>query len=206
MRGADAQGRHRDHGSARRGAAVALAAAGALVLAGCTTGDAQQVVGQGYVAGDGSLVQLAPEDRGDPVELAGTTLDGEQVDVADWRGAPVVLNTWFAACGPCREEAPDLVEVATATAGDGVNFLGINVSDGPAQGTAFEEQFGVPYPSLEDRDGKGVLALRGQLPPASTPTTLVLDPQGRVAARFSGAVQDPSTLRAVIDDAAAEGA
>ncbi|MEJ5913875.1 TlpA family protein disulfide reductase [Pseudokineococcus sp. 1T1Z-3] len=184
------------------GTVVALVA---LLVAGCSTSDGQQVVGQGYVSGDGSLVQLAPEDRGDPVELVGTTLDGEQVDVTDWRGAPVVLNTWYAACGPCRVEAPTLVEVATETAADGVHFLGLNTSDGAAQGLAFEEEFGVPYPSLEDRDGEGVLALRGQLPPAATPTTLVLDPQGRVAARFSGAITEPSILRSVIDDAA-EGA
>lgn len=193
---------------ARRATRVALVTAalvGAVGLAGCTTSGAQPaVVDQGYVAGDGSVVQLAPEDRGEPVDLSGTTLDGEQVDVGEWRGAPVVLNTWFAACGPCREEAPDLAEISTETAADGVRFLGINTSDGAAQGLAFEEQFGVEYPSLLDRDGTGVLALRGELPPAATPTTLVLDPQGRVAARFLG-VADPSTLRTVIDDALQEG-
>lgn len=205
------QGRHRVRWAlgrrtaarARRGLAVGVLVA--VAASGCATSQAQQVVGQGYVAGDGSLVQLAPEERGDPVELSGTTLDGEQVDITDWRGAPVVLNTWFAACGPCREEAPDLVQVATETRADGVRFLGINTRDGRAQGIAFEEEFGNPYPSLEDRDGDAVLALRGKLPPSATPTTLVLDPQGRVAARFSGALQDASTLRAVIDDAAAEG-
>ncbi|GAA2036612.1 TlpA disulfide reductase family protein [Pseudokineococcus marinus] len=193
-------------GRAARGALAAAALVGAAGLAGCTTSDAQpSVVDQGYVAGDGSLVQLAPDERGEPVELAGTTLQGEAVDVADWRGAPVVLNTWFAACGPCRLEAPDLAEVSAETADEGVRFLGLNTSDGAAQGIAFEEQFGITYPSLLDRDGEGVLALRGQLPPSATPTTLVLDPQGRVAARFLGPV-DPSTLRTVIDDAAAEAA
>jgi len=183
---------------------VALVVVGAAALAGCTTSDAQtSVVDQGYVAGDGSVVQLAPEDRAEPVELSGTTLDGEQVDVSAWRGAPVVLNTWYAACGPCRVEAPDLAEISAETADDGVRFLGINTRDGAAQGLAFEEEFGISYPSLLDRDGQGVLALRGELPPSATPTTLVLDAEGRVAARFLGAV-DPSTLRTVVDDAVAE--
>ena len=182
---------------------LAVAVAG---VPGCSTSGAQpSVVDQGYVAGDGSVVQLAPQERGEPVELSGTTLDGERVDVTEWRGSPVVLNTWFAACGPCREEAPDLAEISAETAADGVRFLGINTSDGAAQGLAFEEQFGIEYPSLLDRDGLGVLALRGDLPPAATPTTLVLDPSGRVAARFLGAA-DPSTLRTVIDDALQEGA
>lgn len=186
--------------------AVVAALGVALVAGGCSTSDApgaDGVVDQGYVSGDGSLVQLAPDERGEPVELTGTTLQGEPVDVADWRGAPVVLNTWYAACGPCRVEAPDLAAIAEETAADGVEFLGINTRDGEAQGIAFEEEFGVPYPSLADRDGEGVLALRGELPPSATPTTLVLDAEGRVAARFLG-IADPSTLRTVIGDAVAE--
>lgn len=184
---------------------VAAALGAALVAGGCSTSEAgaDGAVDQGYVSGDGSLVQLAPDDRGDPVELVGTTLKGETVDVTEWRGAPVVLNTWFAACGPCRVEAPDLVAVAEETAVDGVQFLGINTRDGAAQAEAFEEEFGVGYPSLLDRDGEGVLALRGELPPSATPTTLVLDAEGRVAARFLG-IADPATLRTVIGDAVAE--
>ncbi|MEJ5869353.1 TlpA disulfide reductase family protein [Pseudokineococcus sp. 5B2Z-1] len=176
------------------------AVAAAVGASGCATsaspGGTQQV-DQGYVAGDGSLVQLAAEDRADPVEMSGQTLTGEQVDITDWRGDVVVLNTWFAACGPCRKEAPDLAVISAETAPDRVRFLGINTRDGAAQAIAFEEQYGVPYPSLLDRDGLSVQALHGALPPSATPTTLVLDRQGRVTARFLGQI-DPSLLRAVI--------
>ncbi|WP_299038127.1 TlpA disulfide reductase family protein [uncultured Pseudokineococcus sp.] len=193
-------------GRAARAALATAALVGAAALAGCSTSGAQtEVVDSGYVAGDGSVVQLPPDERGEPVELSGTTLEGEEVDVTEWRGAPVVLNTWYAACGPCRVEAPDLAEISAETAADGVRFLGINTRDGAAQALAFEEEFGIDYPSLLDRDGEGVLALRGDLPPSATPTTLVLDAQGRVAARFLGAVE-PSTLRTVVGDAVAEGA
>ena len=82
----------------------------------------------------------------DAPAVVGTTLEGETVDVTQWRGAPVVLNTWFAACGPCRVEAPDLAAVAEETAADGVRFLGINTRDGAAQALAFEEEFGVEIP------------------------------------------------------------
>ena len=49
---------------------VVVAALGAaLVAGGCSTSEAgaDGAVDQGYVSGDGSLVQLAPDDRGDPV-------------------------------------------------------------------------------------------------------------------------------------------
>lgn len=173
---------------------------------GCSTSQGTQGtqgVDQGYVAGDGSLVRLAVDDREDPIEASGQTLDGGQVDIADWRGDIVVLNTWFAACGPCRLEAPDLVEISAEYAPDGVQFLGINTRDGAAQAIAFEEQYAVPYPSVLDRDGDVVLALRGALPPTATPTTLVLDRQGRVAARILGQI-DPAVLRGVLDQALEE--
>jgi len=114
-----------------------------------------------------------------------------------------VLNTWFAACGPCRLEAPDLVEISTEYAPDGVQFLGINTRDGAAQALAFEEQYAVPYPSVLDRDGDVVLALRGALPPTATPTTLVLDRQERVATGILGQI-DPAVLRGVLDQALEE--
>ncbi|WP_299039607.1 TlpA disulfide reductase family protein [uncultured Pseudokineococcus sp.] len=182
-------------------AAVVMVVAALVAGGGCATSttatEGTQEVDQGYVAGDGSLVQLAPADRGQPVELAGQLLTGQAVDVTDWRGEVVVLNTWFAACGPCRQEAPDLAAISAETAPEGVQFLGINTRDGTAQAIAFEEQYEVPYPSVMDRDGQAVLGLRGALPPTATPTTLVLDRQGRVSARFLGQI-DPGLLREVI--------
>ena len=183
--------------------------AAVLVAGGCTASDAlseQARAGdaKNYVAGDGSVVQLAPQERGEPVELSGETADGATVDVAAWRGTPVVLNVWYAACAPCRAEAPDLAETSQAYADEGVRFVGINTRDDGPGVEAFERTYGVEYPSLLDaRDGAALLALRGDVPPQAVPTTLVLDAEGRVAARVLGRVE-ASTLRALIDDVLAE--
>ena len=191
----------------RRALVPALLAA--LLLTGCTASDAlseQARAGdaKNYVAGDGSVVQLPPSERGEPVELTGETADGEAVDLADWRGAPAVLNVWYAACAPCRAEAPDLVETSAAFADEGVRFLGINTRDDAPGVEAFERTYGIDYPSVLDaRDGAALLALRGDVPPQAVPTTLVLDAEGRVAARVLGRVEG-STLRALIDDVLAE--
>lgn len=178
-------------------------------LAGCTddslSEQARSGDQKGYVQGDGTVTEVARSDRGEPVDLSGRVVDGSSVDLADWRGDPVVLNTWFAACGPCRAEAADLAAISEETAADGVRFLGINTDDGAAQADAFARQFGITYPSLLDTDGKAVLALRGEVPPMATPTTLVLDRQGRVASRIIGKA-DPSVLRTLISDVVAEGA
>lgn len=157
----------------------------------------------GYVSGDGSIETWARGERGEPVELAGTTYEEEQVDLADWRGDVVVVNFWYAACPPCRAEAPDLAAIAEDYADQGVHLLGVNHTDDAGTALAFERTFDVPYPSLNDTDAEGVAAMQGVVPLRAMPSTVVLDTEGRVAGRIIGQV-DPGTLRALIDDTLAE--
>nr|WP_229734616.1 TlpA disulfide reductase family protein [Cellulomonas carbonis] len=191
---------------ARRLAVVATSVA-TLGVAGCspsvTGGWDESGAETGYVSGDSSVTTWDAGDRTGPVELAGTAYDGAAVDVADWRGDVVVLNTWYASCPPCRAEAPDLVALATDYADDGVHLLGINSHDDAGAALAYERTFEVPYPSVHDADGAAVAALQGVVPVQAVPTTVVLDREGNVAARVLGKV-DGSTLRALVDDALAE--
>ena len=80
-------------------------------LSGCAQDDAlakQAKAGdnKNYVAGDGSVTEFAVADRKSPVALKGTLFDGTAVTSADFPGKVTVLNFWFAACAPCRVEAP----------------------------------------------------------------------------------------------------
>lgn len=190
-----------------RGIAAALAVAG--LLAACSGGDAAGTAGddvadQGYVSGDGTVSQWDTGDRQGPVAIAGTDFAGQAVDIADWRGDVVVLNTWYAQCPPCRAEAPDLVALADDYADQGVRVLGINGVDDAGTAESFQETFDVPYPSIDDREKSAVAALQGVVPIQATPTTVVLDRDGKVAARVVG-LADGSTLRALVDEVLAEG-
>lgn len=193
----------------RSGAArtVAAAACALGLLAGCSSTDegSPDGVEAGYVSGDGSIETWPAAERDEPVELAGTTYDEEQVDLADWRGDVVVVNFWYAACPPCRAEAPDLAAVAEDYGDRGVHLLGVNHTDDAGTALAFERSFDVPYPSLNDTDAEGVAAMQGVVPLRAMPSTVVLDQEGRVSGRIIGQVE-PSTLRALIDDTLAEGA
>lgn len=115
----------------------------------------------------------------------------------------MVVNLWYAACGPCRAEAPDLVALAQDHAGNGVKFLGLNTRDNAETAAAFERSFAVEYPSILDSDGRVVAGLVGQVSAQAVPTTLVLDRKGRVAARVLGRVEK-STLNALISDVVQE--
>lgn len=181
--------------------------AAVLALAGCAAPDdlAQQAKAgddKNYIAGDGSVNEYPPTSRGARVSLEGRLFSGEKVAARDWAGKVVVLNFWYAACAPCRAEAPDLAALHTEFKDQGVLFYGVNVRDDAATAEAFERTFKVDYPSFDDSDGGILLAMTEYVPPRAVPTTLVLDTEGRVSARILG-ISQKGTLKALITTAAA---
>jgi len=194
----------------RAARAATLALVAAVALAGCTATDplAEQYregTGQGYISGDGAYTLFAPEERAAPIEFEGEIETGETVSSDDYRGDVLVVNFWYAGCPPCRLEAPDLEALAQQFADEGVSFLGVNIYDQAPTALSFAKEFGVTYPSILDvNDGQVRLAFAGQVAPTAVPTTLVLDREGRVAARIAGLVSEPSVLRSMIADTLAE--
>ncbi|MCD5344986.1 TlpA disulfide reductase family protein [Agromyces sp. S2-1-8] len=185
---------------------VAIAAATALLLTGCTSDPLadqfREGSGKNYIAGDGSISEFDEGSRGEPVAFSGETADGDEFDSADTEGQVTVVNFWYAGCAPCRVEAPILEEVYDhyGSGEEDVAFVGVNVRDQAGNANAFEKTYGVEYPSILDvDDGDVQLAFAGDVPPAAVPTTLVLDKQGRVAARVLGQLEDASILRGLVD-------
>jgi len=187
-------------------AGLAAALAVLAVLSGCASSDGlaeRYGDGQGYVSGDGAYLEVPPAERDAPVAFSGPTVDGAEFDSAELAGSVAVVNFWYAGCPPCRREAPDLATLA-AELGD-VAFLGVNVYDTADVARVFEQENGIGYPSILDvSTGSVQLAFAGTVAPNAVPTTLVLDRDGRVAARISGLIRDPDILRAMIEKVQAE--
>jgi thiol-disulfide isomerase/thioredoxin len=187
-------------------------AAGAICLgvsacssdAGSIAAQARSGDGKGYVSGDGTIERLAPDQRSSPLTLSGTTLAGTAWKVADARNRVLVLNVWGQWCGPCVAEMPHLQQVWSqlSAAGRPVQFMGVNYRDGVQTAQAFLRANKITYPSLQDDGGRTLLSLRGKA--NTTPTTLVLDRQGRIAARVSGPVS-ATTLSGLVSDVLSEG-
>jgi len=178
-----------------------------LLAAGCTTTGADEPVrssGQtGYVGGQASLTQVAPSARKPAPVVSGRELGSDRtLSTADYAGKVIVLNVWGSWCGPCRAEAADLQQASVATARK-AQFIGINSRDpDPATALAFTRAFSVTYPSIYDNEGKVLLNFAGNLPLSNFPSTLIIDPQGRIAARIVGQVST-ITLVDLVDDIAA---
>ena len=186
----------------RAAIAAAVAVLCAATLAACSsTGRAEGDIR--YVAGDGSTIILPPAEREPAPAISAPTLadgafTGPGFDLAAQRGKVVVLNVWASWCAPCRAEAPTLAEVSTQLAPKGVSFVGIDTRDSTATAQSFVQKFGLSYPSIVDPDGQVQLLFGDSLPPQAIPSTVVIDRDGRVAARALGRV-DAATLRGLVE-------
>ncbi|MEV7681690.1 TlpA disulfide reductase family protein [Streptomyces sp. NPDC088341] len=184
-----------------------VAVAAALTLSACSGGGKSGGGGDtNFVTNTGGISTVAVAERQPVNKIAGETLDGAKLDVADLKGKIVVLNVWGSWCPPCRQEAKHFAKVAKETESQGVAFVGINTRDpnkGPA--LAFEKDYGVPYPSLYDPMGKLIVNgfPKGSLNPQSIPSTIVLDRDGKIAARSLMALNEEK-LRKMIDPLIAE--
>lgn len=189
-------------------AALALACVTSLGLAACSsdgnsiTKQANQGDDKNYLAGDGTLAQLAPNKRGKPVLLSGTLLDGKPWSTKDHPGKVIVVNVWGSWCPPCKSETPDLEKAWKQLQKQGVLMIGVDRQEDPQTAAAYLKTAGVTYPSLQDDGGAALVALQGKA--SATPSTLVLDQQHRIAARVSGPTTT-DTLTGLVQDVLSKG-
>ena len=132
----------------------------------------------------GQVIPAAERPPG-PV-ISGTTLTGQHLNIASWRGGTVVINFWGSWCVPCRAEAPVLARVADDTRSLGVRFAGSDIREDPTAGLAFQRRYRIPYPSISD-PGNLIAARFRTATPTATPSTYILDSRGRIAWAWFGA-------------------
>jgi len=183
----------------RRLTAVVLAAAfTAGALAGCGSESWEKKCSTNA---DG-VIECTPDQRPEARAVTGELLAGGTYDVSQDRGRVVVVNFWGSWCNPCRAEADDLEQTYQATKAKNVTFIGVNSRDDRDAAKAFERGFGVTYPSVYDQNGS--VALEFDVTQVATPSTLILDRQGRIAV----GIREPVTigvLQPLVERIAAEG-
>jgi thiol-disulfide isomerase/thioredoxin len=185
---------------------IALALVVTLILVSCGRAgpdEQTQSGGQvGYPTVPRNLTRIPPDQRQELPTVSGPALGSNQtISTRDYRGKVVVINVWGSWCPPCRKEAPDLQAASVETKGV-AQFVGITSKDyDPAPAEAFVRSFKITYPSIYDPTGKVLLAFAGELPPSAIPSTMIIDPQGRLAVRVLSEVSK-ITLVDMISDVA----
>jgi thiol-disulfide isomerase/thioredoxin len=120
-----------------------------------------------------------------------TALDGTRTTLALAPGRVTFVNVFATWCPPCKAETPDLVTFAAREKSKGVDVVGIDQEETPAQVQAFRERFGIDYPMVIDtgRQTKDILGAR------IIPRTIVVDGKGVVKAVYSGPMTADQMLR-----------
>ncbi len=167
-----------------------------LVLTGCGTSGTSQAE-ESFIAGSGAVTTIKEGSRQKAPAISGMTLSGDNYSFAG--GQVAVVNVWASWCSPCRAEEPALSSLAKKYTD--VAFIGILTRDNPVNAEAFARNRGIPYPTLID--DSILVGFSKSLPANAIPTTLVIDRNGGVAARVSGAVTVAS-LSKLIEDVSAE--
>jgi thiol-disulfide isomerase/thioredoxin len=165
---------------------VALLLLLAVAATGCTGSGSAAAACERLPGVRPGLCLIDPESRVAAPAGAGPVLGDEasELSLTERAGQPVVVNFWGSWCGPCRTEQPELNEVAERFDG-AVSFLGVNVNDSSANALAYVREFAPPYPSIHDPAGTFAATFEG-VGPNTMPSTILIDADGRVAARIFG--------------------
>jgi thiol-disulfide isomerase/thioredoxin len=165
-----------------------------LALAGCS-GSSQQCqtfTGPGYEA------KLFTTDLAKAPEFRETTVTGQPLSLAAYRGHVVVLNFWGSWCDTCRAEAPALGVVARKLYPTGVRFIGVDMRDEPTSALAFMQTFRITYPSVNDTAGTVALDYRDTVPMNALPDTVIINRTGRVAATIIGSATYANLMMLIV--------
>jgi cytochrome c biogenesis protein CcmG/thiol:disulfide interchange protein DsbE len=138
--------------------------------------------------------EISPVSSGLPDVVLPCLGGGRAVRLAGLRGKPMMINVWAQWCGPCREEAPYLAEVATRNKSD-LEIIGIDHDDPqPELAIEFAQLSTWKYPQLADPD----VALRTALQISGPPQTFFVRPDGTIAYRHAGRFHSAAEIRELV--------
>lgn len=123
--------------------------------------------------------------------LAGPTLDGAALDLANLRGRPVVVNFWGPSCIPCREEFPLMIAKLAEHEADGLAIVGVLTDDPEEPARAFVAEYGASWPTVVDPES----AIKRAWAVIARPTSFFIDRDGILRSIQIGEFREPDFER-----------
>ena len=137
------------------------------------------------VAVSGYLWQKSGELAEAP-DITVVTTTGERIPLAGLRGKPLLVTFWATTCPSCMEEMPHLIDLYHELSPRGLKVIGIAMFyDTPNRILAVQKSHGIPYTIALDIDARAARAF-GDV--ELTPTTFLIDPDGRVVYQKTGSM------------------
>ena len=114
--------------------------------------------------------------------------DGDLYNMRSLEGKVVLLNFWATWCGPCRIEIPDFNELYKKHKDDGLEILGISISDTKKALKNFSKSYRVDYPLLFDSPRNMDKITRSYGGVYAVPTSYIIGRKGDIITSFPGAI------------------
>ncbi|MBZ5610046.1 MAG: TlpA family protein disulfide reductase [Acidobacteriia bacterium] len=125
----------------------------------------------------------ADKDRKAAPNFTLADVNGQKVQLSDYKGKVVLLDFWATWCGPCKVEIPWFMEFEQTYKNKGFAVLGVSMDDdGWTVVKPYLQQLKVNYRIVLGNDKVG--ELYGGVD--SLPTTFLIDRQGKIAATHVG--------------------
>lgn len=136
-------------------------------------------------AANGAAAELCDaESKPAPLDLKLRDMNGAEVDLASFRGKPMLINFWATWCPPCLEEIPYFVELVDKYKGDGLVVLGISTDDTADQLKPFAADLKMNYPVLVGLDQPDLERAFGAM--WAIPVTVFVKKDGNVCKEHRG--------------------
>lgn len=110
----------------------------------------------------------------------------------EFQGSLTVINFWATWCPPCKAEMPEFEEFFRENAGK-IAFYAINIKEPQERVAGFLKAGNLTMPVLLDSSGEVAKAYRVN----AIPTTLIVDKNGTVVFRKSGAMSKDELEKAI---------
>jgi thiol-disulfide isomerase/thioredoxin len=120
---------------------------------------------------------------GNPIEVAGKTVDGEQFDIKQYKGKVVLVDFWATWCGPCIAELPNVLDNYKKYHAKGFEVVGISLDQAPDKLTEFIAEREIPWVNLfpeteEERGWNNPIARHYGI--SGIPATVLVNQDGNV--------------------------
>jgi thiol-disulfide isomerase/thioredoxin len=136
------------------------------------------------LTGDGTMPLRNVPGQPQAPDVTFATPEGARLRLSELRGRVVVVNFWASWCPPCRDEMPSLARFGELVRAEPVAIVAVNSGENAQVAARFWAALNPrpPFGFVLDRDG----AAEGAFRITGLPTTVVIDPQGRIAYRAEG--------------------
>jgi cytochrome c biogenesis protein CcmG, thiol:disulfide interchange protein DsbE len=117
-------------------------------------------------------------------EIILNDLNGQKINIADYRQQIVLVNNWATWCPPCKDEMPTLLKYFTDHSNQGFLLIGIEAGDSFEDVSNFAAEYDLTFPVLLDPNNKSLIAFHND----SLPSSYVIDHNGNVVLAWTGPI------------------